>query len=582
MRFAALLSLLVIPAAAEEDPQAPDFTIGSFRLHAVKEKKAVVLLFMGLQCPRSAAAEPRLCEMAKQFPDVAFTAINSNWHESRAEIDEHLKKSGFTIPVLKDEGGRVAILYKVEVEPTAILVDASHRVRYRGLIDDHKIEEFVRHPYLRRALEAVLGGKEVETRSTAPVGCSLKVGEKKSSSDEVTYGRHVAPILNRSCISCHRPGQVGPFSLETYEQARAWSGEIVSYTKTREMPPWKPVTNIGAYYNERRLPEAELEILERWHRNGAPLGDAKDLSAPVKHDDAWMLGTPDAVLKAEGGYVLGARGADEYRCYVLENTFDEDKWVAGVEYRPGNMRAVHHIIAYLDLAGGSARKDKADPLPGYKSSGSGPNVLPSGSLGGWAPGNLPRMLPEGVGRLLRKGERIVLETHYHKSGRPEKDGGAELALHFAKAPVKKKFQIHMVVNPLLRIPAGAEAHKVLAGWIVPRDLTARDVMPHMHLLGRSMSIVATLPDGTKKDLVVVKDWDFNWQETYQFKEPVALPKGTRVRLEAVYNNSLNNPNNPSNPPRDVSWGEETTDEMCIGFVGYTVDAEDRTKKAEEK
>jgi hypothetical protein len=288
------------------------------------------------------------------------------------------------------------------------------------------------------------------------------------------------------------------------------------------------------------------------------------------------------VFKAEAGYELKAKGRDEYRCYVIQNPFNEDKWVTGIEYKPGNSRSVHHSIGYLDLFGGSEKKDAADPLPGYRSDGSGPGIFPSGSLSGWAPGNQPRMLKEGAARLLRKGERLVLETHYHKTGRVEKDEGAQVALYFAKEPVKRQLHVHMVINPLVNIPAGAEDHKMSAFWVVPQDVHAYDVMPHMHLIGRSISVIATLPDGTKQDLVVVKDWDFNWQETYQFKDPIKLPRGTRVRLDARYDNSPNNPNNPSNPPRPVKWGEQTTDEMCIAFVEFTIDKQDLTKPKPEE
>jgi hypothetical protein len=187
------------------------------------------------------------------------------------------------------------------------------------------------------------------------------------------------------------------------------------------------------------------------------------------------------------------------------------------------------------------------------------------------------MLPEGTARLLRKGERLVLETHYHKTGRIEKDEGAQVGVYFAKEPVKRQLHVHMIINPLVNIPAGAEDHKMTAMWTVPQNVHALDVMPHMHLIGRSMSVVATLPDGKAQDLVVIKDWDFNWQETYQFKEPLALPRGTKVRVEARYDNSPNNPNNPSNPPKAVRWGEQTTDEMCIAFVAFTIDRQDLTK-----
>jgi len=589
MRKMALFLLVCLPGAAP-DEKAPEFTLPDLQgkqhtLSALKDRKAVVLLFLGIECPRSRAAEPRLDDLAKLYGEkgVVFFAINSNWNESAAEISDYVKKAGFTLPVLKDDKNRVADLYKVRIQPTAIVLDGTMTVRYRGLIDDHKIEEFVRTPFLKKALEAVVAGKNVEVKSTDPEGCTVRRVEKAKSQD-VTYTRHVAPILSKHCVSCHRPGQVGPFSLENYEQASAWSSEIMVYTRRKVMPPWKPVTNEGHYYNERRLTPDEIATLEKWHKNGAPEGDPKDLAPAPKFADGWMLGKPDAVVKAQGGYVVAARGRDEYRCYVINNPFDEDKWVVGAEYKPGNPRAVHHIIGYLAMGTAAEKKDAADPEPGYRTNGAGPNVIPSGSIAGWAPGNMPRMLPPGVGRRIRKNEKIILETHYHRTGREEKDEGAELALYVAKEPVKRMLQVHMIANFMLRIPPGAENHKVTASiGPLSSDVQAYDVMPHMHLLGKEMSVVATLPDGSTKDLVIVKDWDFGWQETYQFKEPLPLPKGTRIRVEAVYDNSEKNRNNPSNPPRAVKWGEQTTDEMCIAFVHYIVDTESRTKpsKTEE-
>jgi len=589
MRTLALFLALLPPAAADPDGDAgPDFTLNdvagrSHALSALKGRKAVVLLFMGIECPRSVAAEPRLGDMMKKYGEkgVEFLAIDSNWNEAAKDIAEHCRQRSFEMAYLKDEGGKVASLYKVDIQPTVILLDGGFAVRYRGLIDDHKVEELAKHKYLKDAIEALLSEKEPEVRTTEPLGCQIRKVPASAKSSEVTYAKHVAPILNRGCVVCHRPGQAGPFSLETYEQAKAWSTEIESYTRSHAMPPWKPVSNRGIYYNERTLTDEEIAVLARWHDNGAPMGEPRDLPAPPKFAEGWMLGTPDAVLKAEGGWELPAKGRDEYRCYAIRNPFDEDKWIAGIEYKPGNPRAVHHIIGYLDISGQGAKKDEAEPGPGYRSNGSGPGVFPSGSLSGWAPGNMPRMLPEGTARRLRKGEWIILETHYHKTGRVEKDEGGEVALHFAKTPVRKQYHVHMIAQPLLNIPAGQKEYKIGLTYVVPKDVHVLDVMPHMHLIGREISVVATFPDGAKSDLVAIKDWDFNWQETYQFKESLKFPRGTRIRLDAKYDNSLENPANPSNPPRAVRWGEQTTDEMCIAFLGFTNDNEDLTKKASE-
>lgn len=580
------LFLALCLAAPQSDP-APDFTLPGadgvpVALSSLKGRKAVVLVFGGIECPRSTASQARLADLAKKFgpQGAVFFMVNSNWSDRPEEIAEYAKRTESSIPWLIDADAKVAGLYRIEIQPTAVLLDADFKIAYRGLIDDHKVEELVRTPHLRLALEAVLAGRAPAARSTEPLGCTIKKGAPVAAAGKVTYGRQIAPILNRHCVTCHRPGQVAPFSLIGYEQARAWAPEIASYAARREMPPWKPVGNEGFYHNERRLTDGEITLLDAWSREGAPLGDEKDIPEPPKFSDAWMFGTPDAVVKAEGGYVLPAKGRDEYRCYVMDNPFSEDTWISGIEFRPGNVKSIHHILGYLDAGRQAEKKDAADPLPGYKSNGSGPMIIPSGSLSGWAPGNMPRMLPDGTARLLRKGEQIILETHYHKTGRPEKDEGSQVALYKAKGPVKKKLHVHSILNPLFYIPAGDARHKVSALWTVPKNVTAFDVMPHMHLVGREVSVTATLPDGTVRTLVAVKDWDFNWQETYQFKSPLPLPRGTKVKVEALYDNSLGNPNNPSNPPKGVRWGEQTTDEMCIAFIHFTNDREDLTKPKE--
>ncbi len=573
MRKLALALALLIPAGEK----APDFTLPdvqgkSHTLYALKDRKAVAILFLGIECPRSRAAEPRLCEMAKKYEPqgVTFLAVNSNRNESAAEIADHARQTAFTIPVLKDEKGKVAALYGVEVEPTAILLGADFTVRYRGAIDDHKLEEFVRKPWLRDAIESVLAGRAVETPATEALGCSIKKDEAAPKTGEVTYAKHVAPILFKNCVACHRPGQVGPFSLETYEQASAWSREIARAAKARQMPPWRAATNIGLYHDERRLADGEIAVLEKWHKAGAPPGEGT-APRPPKFPEDWGLGKPDLVLKGDAGHALEARGRDEYRCYVIKNPFNEDRHIAGIDYRPGNMRAVHHLALFLDAFGLSEKKDAQDPGPGYAAAGTSPGVPTTGLLGGWVPGNMPRLLPAGTGRVWKKGERLILHTHYHKTGRPEKDEGTQIAFYFAKGPSPAPIRLQPIANLTFKIPPGAEAHRVTATWTLTRPARVLDVWPHMHLIGREMSVTAALPDGSKKDLVVIRDWSFEWQETYQFRTPVALPAGTRIDVEAVYDNSLRNPNNPSNPPRLVGYGEQTTDEMCAAAVSVVYD-----------
>jgi mono/diheme cytochrome c family protein len=399
----------------------------------------------------------------------------------------------------------------------------------------------------------------------------------KPKAQPVTYARDVAPILNANCVSCHRAGEAGPFPLTSYNDARKRAATIAAVVGARVMPPWK-LDSHGEFQNERRLSDAQIATLTRWARGGAKPGDLKAAPTPPKFRPGWALGRPDLVVSPSGEYALEAEGRDVYRCFVIPTDFPADRFVSALDVRPGNRAVVHHVLAYVDTTGKARKLDAKDPGEGY-STGGGIGFLPAGMLGGWAPGAMPAQLPPSTGILLPKGADIVLEVHYHKSGKPERDR-SQVALYFGRdEAVERPLRYFPLVNLGLRIPPGAKDHVVRADLTVPADTTLVNVFPHMHLLGKQMTVTATLPDGTTKRLIHVPDWDFNWQGFYAYKEPVKLPRGTKVELVAHYDNSADNPRNPSHPPKTVTWGEQTTDEMCLAFLGFTVDAERRPKAA---
>jgi hypothetical protein len=314
-------------------------------------------------------------------------------------------------------------------------------------------------------------------------------------------------------------------------------------------------------------------LIAKWVELGCPEGDAKHLPPPREFRDGWKLGEPDVVLEPAEEYAVAAEGSDEYRCFVIPTDFAEQRFVSTIEVLPGNASIVHHVIVFLDQHGEAARLDKEDPLPGYATSGGFPGFVPDGHLGGWAPGNNPQHLPDGMARILPKGADVVVQVHYHKNGKAEQDR-TQIGLHFAKKEVRRAVYAIGVLPPDgplggMRIPAGAENHEIKTTMVMPADMIGMEVTPHMHLLGKDMKLTATLPDGTVRPLIWVQNWDFNWQESYQFTKPIELPRGTRLDLVAHYDNSAKNPYNPRNPPQLVTWGEETTDEMCIAFLQVT-------------
>jgi hypothetical protein len=412
-------------------------------------------------------------------------------------------------------------------------------------------------------LAAIAGGDN----SGKPASSKTAVGRTKSP----TYGGEVAAIIQSNCSNCHRPGEVAPFSLLTYEDSRKRAKQIAAVVKSSFMPPWKADSH-GEFEDERRLTEDQIATLVAWSDSGAPAGNLKEAPPIPKFPAGWKLGEPDKIVGLSEPYSVDADGRDVYRCFVLPSGLDQDKYVSALEVRPGNRTIVHHVIAYLDSSGAARKLDEKDPGLGYGTHGGGPGFLPSGFLGGWAPGNEPRRLPAGIGNSLPKGSDIVLEVHYSKSGKPEKDQ-TTVGLYFSKEPISKRVRMMPVINPFFKIPAGAANHEVTAMMPVLQDVTVLNVTPHMHLLGKDMKLVALKPDKSEQKVVNVPAWDFNWQTTYVYKQPMKLPSGSRINLTAHYDNSTSNPRNPNTTPRDVTWGEQTRDEMCIAFLGYTVDSE---------
>lgn len=389
--------------------------------------------------------------------------------------------------------------------------------------------------------------------------------------EEITFNRHVAPILWKHCAACHRPGEVAPFSLLTYKDAARRADFIREVTARREMPPWKPEPGHGDFHDVRRLDDRELDILARWAKTGAREGDPRDLpAAPVFPAEGWALGKPDLVLKMAEPFEVPANGADVYRCFVIPSTLTEDRMVSAIEFRPGNRRVVHHATFFMDQWKQARKKDEADPGPGYQVFGGLGGIIPSGDLGAWTPGMTPRFLPADVGMPLRKGADIIAQIHYNPSGKPETDQST-LGIYFNKNAAARMVLPVPLVNFNLHLPAGAERQRVAASFTLPVDVKVVGLQPHMHNLGKEMKVEAVLPDGKRQPLIWIKDWNFNWQDRYLYREAIALPRGTRLECEAFYDNSASNPLNPNRPPRAVRWGEATTDEMLLCPVYVTAE-----------
>ncbi len=379
-----------------------------------------------------------------------------------------------------------------------------------------------------------------------------------------TYAKEVVRLFQAHCQTCHHPGDVAPFALTNYQEAKANAAKIKLKTQAREMPPWKPAAGCGNFADakERTLTDGEIDLLARWVDGGAPFGNPADLPQPIDFSGGWQLGTPSQTLSSPVPFTPPA-DRDEYRCFTLPANQTSDRYISAIDVRPGDRGEVHHVIAFLDTTGESQRLDDESPGAGYTCFG-GPGFTLTGSLGGWAPGARPFVLPDDVGMLLPANARVVLQVHYHvHEGAPTPDQ-TTLALYYKEKKPAKLLQFVPLINQTFTIPPLTDNYQVTAQFPIATPVATHLwlVAPHMHLLGRKMHVVATYPDGKQECLINIDNWDFNWQGVYPYAQPLAIPRGTLFSLEAIYDNPTN---------RSVSWGEATTDEMCIAFLGFTLD-----------
>lgn len=543
----------------------------SGKVHA--DKRATVVLFLSTDCPVCAQYSPRINRlMAKFAPSgVEFKTYFPNEGDTADAVAQYCKERNLGSNWELDPGAVEATKLGVKIVPTAVILDPEGKKIYEGSIDDSPITDTVKKKYVEGILTQLVAGKTPAFSSNEPKGCFIMPGDPVKAPKAAAFATDVAPIIYKHCTQCHRPGEAAPFSLTNYDEARKWAKNIAKVTGAHQMPPWKAVKGYGEFNDENRLTDEEIQTLKTWADNGAPRGDvSKEPKAPV-FKSGWVMGEPDLVVAPSAPFKVPAEGRDVYRHFVIKTNMKEPVYVTALDVKPGNRKVVHHVIAFLDEKGVSNSldgKDK-DGQPGYSGFG-GPGFMPDGALGGWAPGLQPRNLPSGAGLEIKPGTNIVLQIHYHLDGKEEIDQ-TKVGLYFSKVPVDKKVKIAWLANPFFKLKAG-EAHQVVKfTYPIMSNVIAYGMMPHMHMLGRSMKATLQLPDGSTKPLVWVDDWDFNWQMTYTFKQPLHIPKGSKILIEAVYDNSSNNPNQPNNPPRDVTWGEQTTDEMFLLVCGFALD-----------
>lgn len=537
----------------------PNFTLKDTHrrprsLDDYKNAKAFVVVFLDTECPLANLYVPTLVGLHKRYADqgVQLIGINSSNQDTFLMVAAHALERELPFPVLKDFDQKVLDSFGAKRTPEVFLLDAKRVIRYHGRIDDqygigYRKEKPTRSD-LKEAIDELLAGQSITVATTEASGCIIERASKPRTG-EVTFTKHVAPLLQKHCQECHRPGEIGPFSLLTYEDAKNRTKRIREALVEQRMPPWYADPRHGKFLNDRRMTTDERDTLLAWIDQGAPKGDDKDLPPPIQFVQGWKIGEPDKVYTMEKEFTVPASGVLDYQRFTVDPGLKEDVWIQASECRPGNRAVVHHILVYVIAPG---------QLGPYDADGT------AHTLAGWAPGDMPAIYPPGIARKVKAGSKLIFEVHYTPNGTEQTDRSS-VGVIFAKKPPELVVETNILANLTLRIPPGAANHKGQMVYTFPQDALVLSFMPHMHLRGTSARYIATYPDGKTETLLSVPDYDFNWQSVYRFEKPLHMPKGTKLTWIGHWDNSADNPRNPD-PTKEVRWGLQTWDEMQNGWM----------------
>lgn len=550
-----------------QEPKTFDFELlecrgGRYRL-ADLGSGPIVVAFLGVECPLAQFYSLRLAELATEFADrsVTFVAIDSNAQDSLEEMAAFAQRQNWPGKFLKDADGAVARRWGATRTPEVFLLSSDRQLLYQGRVDDQYGIGYQRkqpeQQELRWALEQCLRGETVKVTRSAAVGCLIGRPPTAEIATNLTYWQDIRPILQSHCVRCHRAEQIGPFSLEQYADVAAWGEMIREVVAENRMPPWHASPEHGEFLNDCSLPSDHKTALLTWLDAGVPEGVVPPTTAPETAGfvSGWQLSRePDFTCSITPDPIpIPATGDVQYQYFVVDPKFAEDRWIKMAELRPGNLGVVHHILCFIAPPGA---RELEQELDGY--------------LVGYVPGMLPPELPTGYAKKLPARHKLVFQVHYTPNGRPETDQ-SELGLIFANPDeVTHEVITTCAVNPRLKIPPRTANHPVRAWNRFPlQDWEILSLMPHMHLRGQSFRYTAVYPNGQREVLLDVPRYDFNWQTAYQLKQPKRIEAGTKIFCEAKFDNSANNLSNPD-PNREVRWGDQTWEEMMIGYFDVAI------------
>lgn len=566
-----LIGLLTAVQAGAASPQLEPISLEKleladyrgrvWKLEDFENDSILVVAFLGTECPLAKHYSLRLQKIATEFQprSVRVIAVMSNRQDSLEEISAFADRQDIEFPILKDAGNRFADQVGAERTPEIYVFDASRTLRYRGRVDDQYgvgyVRDQPRRKDLRIALDELLTGKSVSLPRTSAVGCIIGRSKKVDARSEVTYGTHVAKILNKRCVECHREGEIAPFSLTDYDEVAGWSDMIAEVVRDGRMPPWHATDQHERFANDRSLTDQEKQTLFAWADAGAPAGPLTDLPALPAKVAGWQLPRePDRVIPVSPEpFDVPATGTVRYKYFVFDPELKEDVWIEAAELKPGNREVVHHILAF------AVPKGQRRGLDGAR-----------GFLVGYVPGARLQLWPEGAAKKIPKGSELIFQVHYTPIGTPEIDQSLLGIVLADPDSVTHEIVTTSAVQPRLRIPPRDPNHEVFAtGPSFPPDAELLSFSPHMHVRGKAFQYDLQASDGSVETLLEIPAYDFNWQTNYILAEPRKIDEGSRFRCKATFDNSEANLNNPD-PTKTVKWGDQTWDEMMIGYYHYSV------------
>lgn len=531
----------------------------------------VVVAFLGTECPLARLYAPRLAQLAARFDasDVQFVAAFSNLQDDREKVLAYDEDFSLGFPLVLDPRHELADHLSAQRTPEVFVLDRQRTVRYRGRIDDQYGVDFQRpaprvHD-LARALDELVRGADVSQPRTEAVGCIIGRTTPADPEADVTWSSHIAEIVQRRCQTCHRPGEIGPFSLLDYDDAVGWAPTIAEVVSQGRMPPWHANPAHGTFANDARLTSEEQELIQRWVQQGAPEGDPSQVPAPREFADGWQFAEPDRVVyMSDTPFVVPATGVIDYQYFVADLDFTTDRWVRAAECRPGNRTVVHHVNVFVVPP--EAQDDLSPEALSERW------TVQSEMLCGYVPGMRPKTYLPGMARLVRAGSKLVFQLHYTPNGQEAADRSCVGLWFMDAAEVERPVRTVPAMNTWFEIPPHEDDYRVEVWHHFKRDTLVLSFLPHMHLRGKSFRYIAHLPDGETETLLDVPEYDFDWQNTYLLAEPLRLPAGSKLQCVATFDNSADNPDNP-NPDLPVRWGEQSWEEMMIGYFDVSpVDA----------